>query len=366
MPAALAVTGAVSCFADRPGFDFHSVREYEQGESLRRVHWPTSARRGQLMVKELEDTANDGVVVMLDCDPAGAPVRLRTRASTRLFACAGSSCRRTRRADVLPRSSRPGGRAPSCPCAPLRPTSTARSCALAAAEPDALDGLARFLAGSTTPWLHERGARRRDGDDRADGVRAARPRHATARLGRLDRRRELRGSRPTRAEPGLLRLAAHGIPAAVVRHGDDLAAVSRPARVTGGRHVRRTLRRLCALPALAISLAWLSIEEPVRCETAVAVAALALCPRSSRRGVARLVASPRASLAPPGSRSAHSHGSSPVPRRARPRTGAARRGARHRRLLRASSSIRARRGTRRCTRSSSARSSASSSRQRCS
>ncbi len=54
------------------GFDFHSVRDYEQGESLRRVHWPTSARRGQLMVKELEDTAHDGVVVLLDCDPAGA------------------------------------------------------------------------------------------------------------------------------------------------------------------------------------------------------------------------------------------------------------------------------------------------------
>ena len=32
-------------------------------------------------------------------------------------------------------------------------------------------------------------------------------------------------SRPTRAEPGVLRLAAHGIPTAVVRRGDDLAAV---------------------------------------------------------------------------------------------------------------------------------------------
>jgi hypothetical protein len=31
--------------------------------------------------------------------------------------------------------------------------------------------------------------------------------------------------RPTRAEPGLLRLAAHGVPTAVVRRGDDLAAV---------------------------------------------------------------------------------------------------------------------------------------------
>ena len=31
-------------------------------------------------------------------------------------------------------------------------------------------------------------------------------------------------ARPTRAEPGVLRLAAHGIPTAVVRRGDDLAA----------------------------------------------------------------------------------------------------------------------------------------------
>ena len=54
------------------GFDFHSVREYAQGESLRRVHWPTTARRGQLMVKELEDTPRDTVVVLLDSDPAGA------------------------------------------------------------------------------------------------------------------------------------------------------------------------------------------------------------------------------------------------------------------------------------------------------
>ena len=33
------------------GFELHSVREYEQGESLRRVHWPSTAKRGQLMVK---------------------------------------------------------------------------------------------------------------------------------------------------------------------------------------------------------------------------------------------------------------------------------------------------------------------------
>jgi len=32
-------------------------------------------------------------------------------------------------------------------------------------------------------------------------------------------------SRPTRGEPGVLRLAAHGVPTAVVRAGDDLERV---------------------------------------------------------------------------------------------------------------------------------------------
>jgi uncharacterized protein (DUF58 family) len=50
------------------GFDLHSVREYEQGESLRRVHWPSTAKRGQLMVKELEDAPRDEVAVVLDAD----------------------------------------------------------------------------------------------------------------------------------------------------------------------------------------------------------------------------------------------------------------------------------------------------------
>src|SRR5438477_3395919 len=52
------------------GFDIHSVREYEQGDSLRRVHWPSTAKRGQLMVKELEDSPRDEIAVVLDVDPS--------------------------------------------------------------------------------------------------------------------------------------------------------------------------------------------------------------------------------------------------------------------------------------------------------
>src|ERR671933_2077203 len=49
------------------GFELHSVREYEHGESLRKVHWRSTARRGQLMVKDLEDSPRDEVAVLLDC-----------------------------------------------------------------------------------------------------------------------------------------------------------------------------------------------------------------------------------------------------------------------------------------------------------
>jgi uncharacterized protein (DUF58 family) len=58
------------------GFELHSVREYHDGESLRRVHWPSTARRQQLMVKELEDAPRDEVVVVLDAQEgygAGKP-----------------------------------------------------------------------------------------------------------------------------------------------------------------------------------------------------------------------------------------------------------------------------------------------------
>lgn len=69
--------GAGRILLRRPaGFELHSVREYQSGESLRRVHWPSTARRQQLMVKELEDSPRDEVVVVLDAEQghgAGPP-----------------------------------------------------------------------------------------------------------------------------------------------------------------------------------------------------------------------------------------------------------------------------------------------------
>ena len=42
------------------------VREYVHGDSMKRIHWPTSVRRGQLMVKEFEQDPQSEVWLFLD------------------------------------------------------------------------------------------------------------------------------------------------------------------------------------------------------------------------------------------------------------------------------------------------------------
>jgi uncharacterized protein (DUF58 family) len=45
---------------------FDNLREYVVGDDLRRVHWRTSARVGELMVREYTDTSLPAMVVLLD------------------------------------------------------------------------------------------------------------------------------------------------------------------------------------------------------------------------------------------------------------------------------------------------------------
>ena len=83
------------------GFDLHSVREYEHGDSLRKVHWRSTARRAQLMVKELEDSPRDEVAVVLDADPeavVGGSFDTQVRAAGSLLL---SHVRRGRRAVLV-------------------------------------------------------------------------------------------------------------------------------------------------------------------------------------------------------------------------------------------------------------------------
>jgi uncharacterized protein (DUF58 family) len=206
------------------GFDFHSVRDYEQGESLRRVHWPTSARRGRLMVKELQDSPHDDVVVVLDCDPAGATGAAPDSSFDAAARAAGSLVEahagRGRTVALVTT-----GRERSVVSVRTREADRDGALmALAAAEPDTPDALGRTLRGSE-PALSR-------GSDLVV-VTATPLASVSPLLVRLGAHRLVSvvwidapsfAGRPTRADPGLLRLAASGIPIAVVRHREDLAS----------------------------------------------------------------------------------------------------------------------------------------------
>ncbi|MBQ1026137.1 DUF58 domain-containing protein [Micromonospora sp. C95] len=66
---------------------FDSLREYVVGDELRRVHWRTSARVGELMVRENVDTSLPRIVVLLDNRALAHPVRVGGVADSFESAC---------------------------------------------------------------------------------------------------------------------------------------------------------------------------------------------------------------------------------------------------------------------------------------
>jgi uncharacterized protein (DUF58 family) len=210
------------------GFELHGVREYEQGESLRRVHWPSTARRGQLMVKELEDAPRDEIAVLLDADASavvGESFDVQVRAAGSIL---DSYVHRGRRAVLVVNSERRDVQQVHSAAADWRRALEL----LAAAEPTGRSSVARLLA------EHDGAA-----------ARALELAVVTARLApelvdrlvqrALSRRKvslvyveaaSFNGAR-RRPEPLLLRLHTAGIPVAVVRAGDDLGAALEGAPV---------------------------------------------------------------------------------------------------------------------------------------
>jgi uncharacterized protein (DUF58 family) len=202
------------------GFELHSVREYEQGESLRRVHWRSTARRGQLMVKELEDSPRDEIAVLLDADSKavlGESFDVQVRAAGSILE---AYVRRGRRAVLAINSERQEVQHVHSPAADWRRALEL----LAAVEPTGNVAASRLLAEDTP------------------AARALELVVVTARLdaGLVDRlvqralsRRRVsvvfvdlatfNGAQRSR-EPGLLRLQAAGVAVAVIGAGDDLAA----------------------------------------------------------------------------------------------------------------------------------------------
>ena len=52
--------------SQRGGEDFYTLREYQRGDDLRRVHWPSSARTDRLMIRQLETPWQSRALVLLD------------------------------------------------------------------------------------------------------------------------------------------------------------------------------------------------------------------------------------------------------------------------------------------------------------
>ena len=241
------------------GFDLHSVRDYEQGESLRKVHWRTTARRGKLMVKELEDAPRDETAVLLDADGergrrrrqlrrAGARRRLdpaRARAHAAGAPCWPSTPRRGRASRV---TSLDGDWLARSSCSPPR-SRPGRGPSWSSSRATERPGLARARDLVVTANLPRRSR---------PGSSSARCR--TGRQRRLGRRAELRRP-PTRIEPELLRLQAAGVAVAVVRRGDDLAAALGAAARCEERACVRTAA-VYSFPALLVAVVWLRLEEP--------------------------------------------------------------------------------------------------------
>lgn len=55
--------------SQRGGEDFYTLREYHRGDDLRRVHWPSSAKRDELMIRQLETPWQSRALVLLDVRP---------------------------------------------------------------------------------------------------------------------------------------------------------------------------------------------------------------------------------------------------------------------------------------------------------
>jgi len=205
------------------GFDLHSVREYEQGESLRKVHWRSTAKRGQLMVKELEDSPRDEVAVVLDADPAavvGESFEVQVRAAGSILM---AHARRGRKSVLVVNSTRREQQRVHSQAGDRREALDL----LAAVEPEPGPPLASLLAdeasvaaraesltivtASLTPRL-------------VDALVAHMPGHARVSLVLVDAASFAAGAGAQSAFPGLLRLQAAGAAVAILRRGDDLAA----------------------------------------------------------------------------------------------------------------------------------------------
>jgi uncharacterized protein (DUF58 family) len=197
------------------GFELHGVRDYQEGESLRRVHWPSTAKRGHLMVKDLEDAPRDEIAVVLDAQAVtavGDTFDVQVRAAGSVLQ---TYSRRGRRALLAinahaPEYQRIAGEgdwhAAYDALAAAEPTGDSPLAALLVAEAGPVSRAVELVAvtAELTPALVDRLCQRAASGRRTSLV--------------------LVDSHESKPRPELLRLAAAGVAVAVLRPGDDLGA----------------------------------------------------------------------------------------------------------------------------------------------
>jgi uncharacterized protein (DUF58 family) len=49
------------------GLEFHQLREYREGDTLRQIDWKATSRRGRLIAREYEDERDQQIVFLIDC-----------------------------------------------------------------------------------------------------------------------------------------------------------------------------------------------------------------------------------------------------------------------------------------------------------
>ncbi len=77
------------------GDEFFTLRPYEVGDELRRIHWPSSARSTELMVRQPEQERTGWITIILDINPASYRnedefERAVTAAASIVYACGNS------------------------------------------------------------------------------------------------------------------------------------------------------------------------------------------------------------------------------------------------------------------------------------
>lgn len=60
-------------FSQTGGDDFFTLREYQQGDDLRKVHWPSTAKRDELMIRQLELPWQSRALLLLDTRSSAYP-----------------------------------------------------------------------------------------------------------------------------------------------------------------------------------------------------------------------------------------------------------------------------------------------------